>query len=114
MKKSPLFDWAMHQARLVLGVSTSYEVFQKSRPYTTRDVSPLVKQDVLLMAGSEDNVIPLSHFYQQIEALKNARSLTARLFTRKEQAQNHCQVGNLRLVVDYIMDWIDFTHQHAN
>jgi len=113
MKKSPLFDWAMHQARLVLGVSTSYEVFQKSRPYTTRDVSPLVKQDVLLMAGSEDNLIPLSHFYQQIEALKNARSLTARLFTRKEQAQNHCQVGNLRLAVDYIMDWIDFTHQHA-
>jgi hypothetical protein len=65
------------------------------------------------MAGSEDNLIPLSHFYQQIEALKNARSLTARLFTRKEQAQNHCQVGNLRLAVDYITDWIDFTHQHA-
>jgi len=65
------------------------------------------------MAGSEDNLIPLSHFYQQIEALKNARSLTARLFTRKEQAQNHCQVGNLRLAVGYITDWIDFTHQHA-
>jgi pimeloyl-ACP methyl ester carboxylesterase len=114
MKKSPLFDWAMHQARLVLGVSKSFDVFQKSRPYTTRDVSSLVKQDVLLMAGSEDNLIPLSHFYQQIEALKNARSLTARLFTRMEQAQNHCQVGNLRLAVDYIMDWIDFARQHAN
>ncbi len=79
MKKSPLFDWAMHQARLVLGVSTSFEVFQKSRSYTTRDVSSQVKQDVLLMAGSEDNLIPLSHFYRQIEALKNPRSLTARL-----------------------------------
>jgi pimeloyl-ACP methyl ester carboxylesterase len=114
MKKSPLFDWAMHQARLVLGVSTSFEVFQKSRSYTTRDVSSQVIQDVLLMAGSEDNLIPLSHFYRQIEALKNPRSLTARLFTREEQAQNHCQVGNLRLAVDYMMDWIDFTHQHAN
>ena len=113
MKKSPLFEWAMHQARLVLGVSTSFDVFQKSKPYTTRDVSPLVKQDVLLMAGSEDNLIPLSHFYQQIEILKNASSLNARLFTRKEQAQNHCQVGNLRLAVDYILDWIDFTNHHA-
>jgi pimeloyl-ACP methyl ester carboxylesterase len=113
MKKSPLFDWAMHQARLVLGVSTSYDVFQKSRPYTTRDISPLIKQDVLLMAGSEDNLIPLHHFYQQIKALKNARSVTARLFTRPEQAQNHCQVGNLRLAVDCITNWIDFTHQHA-
>jgi hypothetical protein len=45
--------------------------------------------------------------------LKNVRSQTARLFTRDEHAQNHCQVGNLRLAVDYITDWIDFTHQHA-
>jgi pimeloyl-ACP methyl ester carboxylesterase len=114
MKKSPLFDWAMHQARLVLGVQTSYDVFRKSKRYTTKDVSPLVKQDVLLMAGSEDNLIPLSHFFEQIEALKNARSLTARLFTRQEQAQNHCQVGNLRLAVEYITNWIDFTHNHTN
>jgi pimeloyl-ACP methyl ester carboxylesterase len=113
MKKSPLFDWAMHQAMLVLGASTSYQVFQKSRPFTTQDISPLVKQDTLLMAGSEDNLIPLSHFYQQIAALKNARSLTARLFTRAEHAQNHCQVGNLRLAVDTITSWIDFTSHHA-
>jgi hypothetical protein len=108
-----LFDWAMHQAMLVLGASTSYQVFQKSRPFTTQDISPLVKQDTLLMAGSEDNLIPLSHFYQQIAALKNARSLTARLFTRDEHAQNHCQVGNLRLAVDTITSWIDFTSHHA-
>jgi pimeloyl-ACP methyl ester carboxylesterase len=113
MKKSPLFDWAMHQAMLVLGVSTSYEVFQKSRRYTTRDISPLVNQDVLLMAGTEDHVIPLSHFYQQIEILKNVRSQTTRLFTRDEHAQNHCQVGNLRLLVDYITNWIDFSRQHT-
>jgi pimeloyl-ACP methyl ester carboxylesterase len=113
MKKSPLFDWAMHQAMLVLGASTSYQVFQKSRPFTTQDISPLVKQDTLLMAGSEDNLIPLSHFYQQIAALKNARSLTARLFTRDEHAQNHCQVGNLRLAVDTITSWIDFTSHHS-
>jgi pimeloyl-ACP methyl ester carboxylesterase len=114
MKKSPLFDWAMNQAMLVLGVSTSYEVFQKSKQYTTRDISQLVKQDVLLMAGTEDHAIPLSHFFQQVEVLKNARSLTARLFTRNEQAQNHCQVGNLGLAVDQITNWINFTREHAN
>jgi len=113
MRKSPLFDWAMHQAMLVLGNSTAYDVFLKSRQYTTRDISPLVKQDVLLMAGTEDHVIPLSHFYKQIELLKNARSQTTRLFTRDEHAQNHCQIGNLRLVVDYITNWIEFTCKHA-
>jgi pimeloyl-ACP methyl ester carboxylesterase len=114
MKKSPLFDWSMHQAMLVLGVSTPYQVFQKSRQYTTRDISSLVTQDVLLMAGSEDHVIPLSHFYKQIALLQNVRSQTSRLFTREEQAQNHCQIGNLRLAVDYITNWIDFTLKIAN
>jgi len=114
MKKSPLFDWSMHQAMLVLGVSTPYQVFQKSRQYTTRDISSLVTQDVLLMAGSEDHVIPLSHFYKQIALLQNVRSQTSRLFTREEQAQNHCQIGNLRLAVDHITNWIDFTLKIAN
>jgi hypothetical protein len=61
-----------------------------------------------LMAGAEDHVIPLTHFYQQTAILKNVRSLTARLFTRDEMAQNHCQVGNLRLAVDCIINWIEF------
>jgi len=109
MKKSPLFDWAMHQALQVLGVSTSFEVFQKSRYYTTRDASPQVRQDVLIMAGAEDHVIPLNHYYQQLSILTNAKSVTGRLFTRAEHAQNHCQVGNLGLAVDFIANWIDLT-----
>jgi pimeloyl-ACP methyl ester carboxylesterase len=113
MKKSPLFDWSMHQAMLVLGVSTPYQVFQKSRQYTTRDISSLITQDALLLAGSEDHVIPLSHFYKQSTILKNVKSQTSRLFTREEQAQNHCQIGNLRLAVDYIANWIDFTLKNA-
>jgi hypothetical protein len=42
------------------------------------------------------------------------RSLTARLFTRAEQAQNHCQVGNLELALDVIVTWIEFTTRHSN
>jgi hypothetical protein len=38
--------------------------------------------------------------------LKNVRSLTARLFTEKEQAQNHCQVGNVELSLQTIVRWI--------
>jgi hypothetical protein len=109
MKKSPLFDWATHRAMLVLGVSSPYEVFQRSKGYTTQDISSMVKQEVLLLAGAEDHIIPLNHFYLQRDALKNVRSLTTRLFTRAEQAQNHCQIGNLGLAISYISDWIDLT-----
>ena len=38
--------------------------------------------------------------------LKNVRSLTFRLFTEREDAQNHCNVGNGKLVIDEILNWI--------
>jgi hypothetical protein len=34
------------------------------------------------------------------------RSLTARLFTRAEQAQNHVQVGNMGLAFRTMIDWM--------
>ena len=69
--------------------------------------SAKIKQDVLLMAGSEDHFVPLRQFHRQIEALASARSITARLFTRSESAQNHCQVGNYGLALATIVNWLD-------
>jgi hypothetical protein len=43
---------------------------------------------------------------QVIDSLVNVKSLTFRLFTAKEEAENHCNAGNTRLVLDTIMDWI--------
>jgi hypothetical protein len=45
--------------------------------------------------------------YRQIAALTNVRSMTARLFTEVDQAQNHCQEGNIGLGLRLITDWID-------
>lgn len=39
--------------------------------------------------------------------LTNARSVTARLFTREESAQNHCQAGNYGLALRTIVNWLD-------
>ena len=113
MKKSMAVDWGIHQSMYILGAKTPYEYLQNLRTSYPDDFFSLVKQDVLLMAGSEDFGIPLDQFYRQIEALKNVRSLTARLFTRAEQAQNHCQIGNLELALDFIINWIEFTGRHT-
>lgn len=67
----------------------------------------LVRQDVLILTGAEDHFIPLKMHYKQVNALKNARSLTARIFTRKEQGQNHCQVGNIGLALTVMLKWIE-------
>lgn len=68
--------------------------------------SELVKQDVLILSGAEDHFIPIKMHYKQIKALKNANSITERIFTREDQAQNHCQIGNIGLALDMMSNWI--------
>ncbi len=113
MKKNMVVDWGVRQAMYILGARTPFEYLQKNETYKQDGFAHLVKQDVLLMAGSEDFGIPLEQFYQQIAALENVRSLTARLFTRAEQAQNHCQLGNIQLALDVITNWIEFTSRRS-
>jgi hypothetical protein len=76
------------------------------RGMRTDDVSPRITQDVLLMAGAEDHYVPLGHLGAQIQTLTNARSVTVRVFTRAESAQNHCQIGNLGLALRVILAWL--------
>ena len=63
--------------------------------------------DVLLLAGSADQYVSLRQFYQQARVLKRARSLTGRIFTRHEQAQNHCQIGSIGRALQVILHWLD-------
>ena len=69
--------------------------------------SELVKQDVLILTGAEDHFIPLKMHYKQVHALKNANSVTDRIFTRETQGHNHCQVGNFGLALETINTWLD-------
>ncbi|WP_432664952.1 alpha/beta fold hydrolase [Wukongibacter baidiensis] len=66
-----------------------------------------VKQDVLILTGEEDHFIPVKMHHIQVNALKNAKSVTDYIFTRKEHAQNHCQVGNIGLALDTMKKWLD-------
>ena len=68
--------------------------------------SDKVKQDVLILTGKEDHMIPLKTHHLQVKALINAKSITARIFTKEDQAQNHCQVGNLPLALNMMDNWI--------
>lgn len=112
MRSSMGLDWGVRHGMHLLLVDSPYEHRQRSRAFTTADISHLVHQDVLVLAGSEDWGVPLEQFHQQIRALTRVRSLTARLFTRAEQGHQHCQVGNLGLALDVILEWIDFQVDH--
>jgi pimeloyl-ACP methyl ester carboxylesterase len=106
-KRNPIAEWGIEEGMHVTGTSSPYEYFQKIRQFHTVDVSQLVTQHVLLLAGSEDHLVPMAHLYRQIKLLKNARSITTRIFTKNESASNHCQAGNYGLALKAIVHWMD-------
>ncbi len=103
----PVIEWGLAQAMHVFGQGTPYDAWQAAKAFRTDDVSSRVKQDVLLLAGADDHYVPLEQLWTQARALTRARSLTLRVFTQEEQAQAHCQVGNLPLALDVISRWMD-------
>ena len=105
--QKPVVQWAIEQGMHVTGTGSAYEFFRESAHFQTADVSTLIWQDVLLLAGSEDHYVPIDQWHQQIRMLTQARSITARLFTRSENAQNHCQLGNYGLALTTIVNWLD-------
>ncbi len=106
-RTSPVVQWGVQEGMHVTGTTSAFEFLQRTKQFQTEDVSASIKQDVLLMAGSEDHYVPIEQWHRQIRMLKNARSITARLFTRNENAGNHCQVGNYGLALRTIVNWLD-------
>jgi hypothetical protein len=108
-KSDLLTDWVIAQGEHVMGVTSPAEVFHAWREYRTDDISSLVTQPVLLMAGAKDHYMPLHMLPDQLMTLTAAHSVTARVFTEAESAQNHCQIGNMGLALKVILGWLDET-----
>lgn len=107
-KKSSTFftTWSIDHGMHVMGVDNPYDLLDTFKKYSLKKLSAQIKQDVLLLAGEEDD-IPLSMYYEQKKALINAKSVSGRIFRREEQAAQHCQFGNTKLVLDHIINWLD-------
>ena len=91
-------------------------ITMKSKPMDALDLylqlnemnihSELVKQDVLILTGKNDHFVPLKMHEMQMNALVNAKSVTGRIFTKEEHAENHCQSGNIELALRTMYEWI--------
>ena len=97
--------WLLGQGYAIYeNVHTPCEYFNCIKQYNTREISPELTQDVLVLAGAGD--LYTIYYEDQLKALTQARSVTGRLFTEEECADHHCQIGNIQLVLDVIEDWI--------
>jgi pimeloyl-ACP methyl ester carboxylesterase len=107
MGNSLMLEWGIMQGMHITGSNSSYDFFQNIIAYNTESFSHLITQDVLILAGQNDHYVPIKQFTNQISALTKVHSLTARMFTSKESADTHCQIGNLGLATEVILNWIN-------
>ena len=68
--------------------------------------SERITQDVLLLCGEHDAFQPPVLARAQATALTAAHSVTMRTFTKDEQADQHCQMGNLNLACQVLTAWL--------
>ena len=66
-----------------------------------------ITQNVLYLTGRNDHFVPFKMHEMQIKLFTRAKSLTDRVYYPNEQASNHCQVGNIKLMLDDVIDWIN-------
>lgn len=105
-RRRPLVAWALPQGMHITGAETAYEFLRTTARISTASCSPRVTGDVLLLAGADDHYIPPAMLARQATTLTTARSVTTRVFTRTDQASNHCQIGNIGLAGRVIDDWV--------
>lgn len=106
MKKDPQMEWAINHGMHNMGARSPYEYLSTINKFTYLDVADRITQDFLLIGAEKDHFIPAEFYKPIIDRLINVNSLTYRLFTEREHAENHCNAGNTKLVLDTVISWI--------
>lgn len=106
-KKAPVFDWGLKHGCYAYRAKDAYGYAQELKRYDLKPVADKITQDMLVVGANQDHFINYRLIGREINMLKNVKSLTFRLFTDKEDAQNHCNVGNGKIVLDTICGWIE-------
>ncbi len=107
MKHEVFMQWVFEHGMYAYDAETPYDYLKKLNSFQILDVAEKIDQDILILHGRNDHFIDWHFYTEEINSLENARSITFRLFTDKEQASNHCQCGNTELVLRTIIKWLE-------
>lgn len=107
---STCFNWCVTQGMHITGTKTPFDFLTSIAKHDLDGVLQNVKQDVLLTEGEDDHLFNTGWLYRIMSELVCAKSVTARIFTAREGAEQHCQVGNSALARDEIVRWLSRFH----
>jgi len=94
----------------ITGTTTAYDLMQHLAKHTLDGILHRVTQDVHLSEGQNDHLFPISRLGRVISELTCARSVTARVFTAGEGAEQHCAVGGSAVAREEFVSWLTRFH----
>ena len=103
---SSVFDWCVTQGMHITGTKTPFDFLTSIARHSLDGILHNVKQDILLTEGEQDHLFDIGWIHRTMRELVCARSVTARIFTAREGAEQHCQVGNSAVARDEIVNWL--------
>lgn len=106
MKVDPLIKWAIQHGMFSMNVDTPYDYLHNTRKFEMQSIGDQITQDFLLLGSNEDHFIPVELYKKVIDALPNVKSLSYKMYTKSDSAENHCNIGNTELVLGDIIHWI--------
>ncbi len=109
-KLSTCFNWCITQGMHITGTKSPFDCLTSLSTHNLDGVLHNVKQDVLVTEGEDDHLFNVDWLYRIMRELVCARSVTARIFTAREGAEQHCQVGNSAVAREEIARWLSRFH----
>lgn len=106
METDPLIKWAIQHGMFSMNVETPYDYIKRTRKFEMESIGSRITQDFLLLGSNEDHFIPVELYKRVIDALPNVKSLTYKMYTKSDAAENHCNIGNTELVLEDSVHWI--------
>jgi alpha-beta hydrolase superfamily lysophospholipase len=106
MLTMPAVRWGVNNTMWTMGLGSPGETTVAFDAYTLKDVAAHIRGDVLILAGVEDQFVPLDQVKLFQAALTHARSVTTVVYDTESGGKEHCQDGAVTLWQRTFFDWL--------
>lgn len=106
MEQNELVKWNLMHGMYAYGASDPVGYVKKIREFTLKGIGDKITQDMLIIGGKDDHMIMPHLIHEEYDLLPNVRSLAFQLYSNKDDAGSHCGIGNMKLILDTMISWI--------
>lgn len=108
IEKGGMEAWRNSNIMYITKIDVPMDAFEYAWQMNSKNLhTEKIRQDVMVITGKEDHLIPFKLRMPLIKSLSNAKSVTDIVFTKKDHASNHCSIGNIKLSLDTMINWLD-------